>query len=106
MCFLRRRGSSLGGTRGVLPNVLLCISEKTDDSGNMQIKTLFIMMSQPLEIIASALLKLRHKSIEHTSGKPPTITTVLPAFQVQVLKWTGYSGSKSECAHGDKFLWL
>ena len=43
----------------------------------MQIKMLFVMMRQPLEIIAysisktkSVLLKLRHKSIEYTSGKP------------------------------------
>jgi len=71
------------------------------------------MMRQPLEIIAYsiskiriALLKLRHKSIEHTSGKPQTITTVLPAFQVEVLKWTGDSGSKPVRAHGDKLLWL
>jgi len=71
------------------------------------------MVSQPLEIIVysnskirSALLKLRHKNIEHTSGKPQTITTVLPAFQVQVLKWTGYSGSKPEWARGDRLLWL
>jgi len=71
------------------------------------------MMRQPLEIIAyliskiiSALLKLRHKSIEHTSGKPQTVTNVLPAFQVKVLKWTGDSGSNPERAHGDKCLWL
>jgi hypothetical protein len=71
------------------------------------------MMRQPVKIIAypiskiiSALLKLRHKTIEHTSGKPQTIATVLWAFQVQVLKWTGYSSSNPERAHGDKFLWL
>jgi len=29
---------------------------------------------------------------------------VLPAFQVQVLIWTGDSGSNPERAHGDKFL--
>jgi len=79
----------------------------------MQMKTLFVMMRQPLEIIAysiskirNALLKLRHTSIEHTSGKPQNITTVLPAIQVQVLKWTGDSGSKPVQAHGYKFLWL
>jgi hypothetical protein len=79
----------------------------------MQIKTLFVTMSQPMEIIAysiskirSALLKLRNKSIKHTSGEQQTISTVLPAFQVQVLKMTGDSGSNPERAHGDKFLWL
>jgi len=29
---------------------------------------------------------------------------VLPAFQIQVLIWTGDSGSNPERAHGDKFL--
>ena len=92
MCFLCRRGLSLGGTRSVLPNAPLCISEN-DDIGNMQIKMLFVMMRQSLEIIdysiskiRRALFKLRRKSIEHTSGKPQTITTELLAFQVQVLK--------------------
>jgi len=31
-------------------------------------------------------------------------TQLLPAFQVQVLIWTGDSGSNPERAHGDKFL--
>jgi len=31
---------------------------------------------------------------------------LLPAFQVQVLIWTGNSGSNPEQAHGNKFLWL
>jgi len=32
------------------------------------------------------------------------LQTVLPAFQVRVLIWTGDSGSNPERAHGDKSL--
>jgi hypothetical protein len=31
-------------------------------------------------------------------------SSVLPTIQVQVLRWTGDSGSNPERAHGDKFL--
>jgi len=31
-------------------------------------------------------------------------SNLLPAFQAQVLIWTGDSGSNPERAHGDKFL--
>jgi hypothetical protein len=34
----------------------------------------------------------------------PTNAQLLPAFQVQVLIWTGDSGSNPERAHGRKFL--
>jgi len=32
------------------------------------------------------------------------LSILLPAFQVQVPKWTGDSGSNPERAHGDKFV--
>jgi hypothetical protein len=44
---------------------------------------------------------------EKTPGEPNLLFQlylVLPAFQVQVLIWTGDSGSNPERAHGDKFL--
>jgi len=31
---------------------------------------------------------------------------VLPTFQVQVLVWTGDSGSNPERVHGHRFVWL
>ena len=31
---------------------------------------------------------------------------LLPAFQVQVLIWTGDSGSNPERVHGHRFLWM
>jgi len=31
---------------------------------------------------------------------------LLPAFQVQVLIWTGDSGSNPDRVHGRKFIWL
>ena len=46
------------------------------------------------------LLKMKAKRSLETSET----TQLLPAFQVQVLIWTGDSGSNPERAHGDKFL--
>jgi hypothetical protein len=51
MYFLSRRNPSLVGTRSVVPSVTLCMSETINGSGKRQIKTLFVMTTQPPEII-------------------------------------------------------
>jgi hypothetical protein len=57
--FLCCIGSSLGGTRSVLFNVPLCISETNDESGNMQIK--IIVLNYETTIINYRLIYIENK---------------------------------------------
>ena len=50
--------------------------------------------------------KLHENSPSESRIIPGRQKEELPAFQVQVLIWTGEPGSKPGRVHGDKFIWL
>jgi hypothetical protein len=56
-----------------------------------------IFIRKRKDIIKLQLMKIHGRMNAH-------LYLLLPAFQVQVLIWTGDSGSNPEGAHGDKFF--
>jgi hypothetical protein len=64
---------------------------------SLQNAVYFIM----LPFFGSCIIHILHTGVLKFKCKTPVL---LPAIQVQVLIWTGDSGSNPERAHGDEFL--